>query len=299
MKKRMNKGLFALLLLLNVILFARYGCPNAQAVTQTVGATTIYKVVSKSANTNTVTWKKIPDAEGYIVYYSKSCNGTYKKLKTITNNKTTTYIHKGLTNGKLYYYKIVTYKTVGGKKITNTSKIYSKYCDYYGYEEESYSSRCKRIFGKTSYTPYKTSKQAAAKMKTITVKVWDIKNGKKYTRSFRLTVHKNIAGTVQKMFAELYKSKNPTPIHSLGAYSWRGDNSTSEHCQGLAIDINSDENYMIRNGIILAGSFWNPKKSKYSIPLECDLVTIFEKYGFTRGFWSTSKDYMHFSYFGT
>ena len=56
---------------------------------------------------------------------------------------------------------------------------------------------------------------------------------------------------------------------------------------------------MIDNGVILAGSFWNPKKSVYSIPKKCELVKILEKYGFYRGFWGGRKDYMHFSYFGT
>lgn len=298
-RKGKNRFLVALLLALTCVLFVQSGSVDAQAATAKVAATRITKAVSKKAGTNTITWKRISTAKGYLVYYAKSVDGTYKKLKTITNNKTTTYTHKGLTNGTPYYYKIVTYRKVNGKTVKNVSSIYEAYCDYYGYANEDYFSRCKRIFGKTYYAPYKTSTQASKKMKTIKIKVWDRKNGKKYTRTFSLRVHKNIAGTVQKMFAELYKSKNPTPIHSVGAYAWRGDDSTSEHCQGLAIDINADENYMISNGKILSGSFWNPKKSQYSIPLECDLVTIFEKYGFTRGFWSSSKDYMHFSYFGT
>ena len=68
---------------------------------------------------------------------------------------------------------------------------------------------------------------------------------------------------------------------------------------GLAIDINPNENYMIDGKTILSGSFWKPKKSKYSIPLNCETVRIMERYGFYRGFWGERKDYMHFSYFGT
>ena len=137
-------------------------------------------------------------------------------------------------------------------------------------------------------------------MKTIKIKVWDINSkGKKYTRKFYLTVQKNLAPSVKQMFKEIYKIKEKFPIHDIGCYSWRGDNSTSEHCIGAAIDINSNENYMIEDGKILAGSFWKPKKNKYSIPLKCSLVKILEKYGFQRGFWGNRKDYMHFSYFGT
>lgn len=41
-----------------------------------------------------------------------------------------------------------------------------------------------------------------------------------------------------------------------------------------------------------------PKKNRYSIPLNCKLVKILEKYGFHRGLWGSRRDYMHFSYFG-
>ena len=101
------------------------------------------------------------------------------------------------------------------------------------------------------------------------------------------------------IFKEIYEGKEKFPIKSVGGYSWRGNGSTSEHNQGTAIDINPNENYMIDDGRILAGSFWKPKKSKYSIPLNCETVRIMERYGFYRGFWGNRKDYMHFSYFGT
>ena len=107
----------------------------------------------------------------------------------------------------------------------------------------------------------------------------------KYTRTFYLYVHKGVAPSVDKMFKEIYKSKERFPIHDIGCYNWRGNSSTSEHCLGLAFDINSNENYMVQGKQILAGSFWKPKKNKYSIPLKCNLVKILEKYGFSRGFW--------------
>ena len=59
---------------------------------------------------------------------------------------------------------------------------YLKYCDYYSYADESYESRCRRAFGKSYYADYKSAKQAKKHMKTITVKVWDKKGKKKYTR---------------------------------------------------------------------------------------------------------------------
>lgn len=104
----------------------------------------------------------------------------------------------------------------------------------------------------------------------------------------------NCIPSIKEMFKEIYKSKERFPIHEIGCYSWRGKNSSSEHCEGLAFDINSNENYMIQGKKALAGSFWKPKKNRYSIPLNCKLVKILEKYGFNRGLWGSRRDYMHF-----
>lgn len=261
----------------------------------------ISKSSSKKKSTNTITWKKVSEADGYYVYYATKYDGTYKKLKTLKGQKTLTYTQKKLKNGTAYYYKVYAYKNINGVPLlSNEPEAYEKYCDYYTYANESYESRQKRIFGNKNIYKYKNSKQASKNMKTITIKVWDINSkGKKYTRKFKLTVHKNLAPSMKQMFKEIYKSKERFPIHDIGCYNWRGKSSTSEHCNGTAIDINSNENYMIQGKKVLAGSFWKPKKNKYSIPLNCKLVKILEKYGFSRGFWGNRKDYMHFSYFGT
>lgn len=265
-----------------------------------IDATKIKKSASNKPGTNTITWKKSNDADGYTIYYSTSYDTGYKKLKTIKGNSTTSYTQKKLTNGVAYYYKVFGYINVNGKTLESIEpETYTKYCDYYTYKAESYSSRHKRIFGNKNIYKYKNSKQAYKNMKSLRVKVWDVnKHGKKYTRTFYLTVHKGVAPSVEKMFKEIYKSKERFPIHDIGCYNWRGNSSTSEHCLGLAFDINSNENYMVQGKQILAGSFWKPKKNKYSIPLKCDLVKILENYGFSRGFWGERKDYMHFSYFG-
>jgi hypothetical protein len=97
---------------------------------------------------------------------------------------------------------------------------------------------------------------------------------------------------------EIYKGKEKFPIKSVGGYNWRGDTSTSEHCIGLAIDINPNENYMIRGNQIVSGSFWKPGKNPYSIKADGDVVKAMEKYGFHWGMWGDTRDYMHFSYFG-
>lgn len=264
----------------------------------TINGTSVKSASSKKRKINTITWSKNAEADGYIVYYSKQENGSYTRLKTFKSNNNLSYTHNNLTNGTAYYYKIQAYKNYHGTILYGPMTAYEKYCDYFSYAAESYESRCRRAFGKSYYDDYKSAKQAKKHMKTITVKVWDKKGKKKFTRKFRITVNKGLAPSVKEMFKEIYKSKERFPIHEIGCYSWRGKNSSSEHCEGLAFDINSNENYMIQGKKILAGSFWKPKKNRYSIPLNCKLVKILEKYGFDRGLWGSRKDYMHFSYFG-
>ncbi len=256
---------------------------------------------SKKAGTNTLKWKSVSDCNGYIIYFKSSAKGKYTKLKTLNGKSKLTFTHKKLKNGKLYFYKIYSYKKIGNRTLNSCEpKIYEKYCDYYTFRDEPYENRMKRLFGNSKTYWYNTSSKASKNMKELKIKVWDVNyRGKKYTRTFYISVHKNLAPSVKKMFKEIYKSKERFPIHEIGCYNWRGKGSTSEHCIGTAFDINSNENYMIDNGKILAGSFWKPKKSKYSIPLNCQLVKILEKYGFSRGFWGNRKDYMHFSYLGT
>ena len=270
----------------------------------TIDKATILTAKSLKAKTITISWKKIEDANGYYVYYKKGSKGVYQLATKINDNNTLTYCANKLTNGKKYYFKVVAFMISDGQEYTSEA-IKGKYCDYYGYQKESTKNKYRRIFGKKKYVRYKSSLSARKHMKTIKVRVWDKSDNGWYTRVFSLTVHKGIAPTVKAIFKSLYKlkEKDRRPIHDVGGYSWRGKGSTSEHNQGLAIDFNANENYMIRNGEVQAGSFWKPKKNLYSIPLKCKFVTVLKKYGFDRCIWNYSdkeyvRDYMHFSYNG-
>lgn len=123
---------------------------------------------------------------------------------------------------------------------------------------------------------------------------------KKYAAQRTLTVNKAVAGMVQAVFKEIFEGKEKFPIYSVQGYAWRPE-TTSEHRWGLAIDINPNENYMVtKSGAIVAGTLWNPGNNPYSIPVKGDVVTAFNKHGFTWGgnAWKSSNDYMHFSYLG-
>lgn len=166
-----------------------------------------------------------------------------------------------------------------------------------GYTKEKYAL----VFGSVEKSVYQSAAEAQANMVSITIDVWQLKaSGEKYAGKRTLTVNKAVADEVKAIFKEIFEGKEKFPINSVGGYAWRLEN-TSEHRWGLAIDINWNENYMITSkGVIVAGSFWNPGKSPYSIPPTGDVVTVFNKHGFTWGgnAWKSSNDYMHFSYLG-
>lgn len=124
------------------------------------------------------------------------------------------------------------------------------------------------------------------------------KSGKKVSTNLR--VHKALASDVVAIFDEIQESGYRA--YSVGAYTWRAmaaSSSRSHHSYGVAIDINPNENYMIKNGSIVAGSFWKPGENQYSITPNGPVVQAFTKRGWTwGGTWKSSKDYMHFSYTG-
>ncbi len=83
-----------------------------------------------------LSWKNDPFVTGYEIYRSKAYNGSYTKIRTITNNKNATYTNKGLLNGREYYYKIRAYKIINGKtyygkfssiRSVSTKDRYTKY----------------------------------------------------------------------------------------------------------------------------------------------------------------------------
>ncbi|MCL2083189.1 MAG: M15 family metallopeptidase [Oscillospiraceae bacterium] len=250
-----------------------------------------------------IKWKRNKYADGYRVYRSTKAKGPFKRISTIKNNKTTSFKAKKQKHGKLYYYIVRAYKTVNSTRVLGLSAHpRDAWMDYYGHRNETLARKQRRVFKSTKNTWYSTRSSSWRNMKRITVKVWSIdKKGRKYTRRVGVTVHKKLAKTVSKIFLEIYNGKEKFPMHTVWGYNWRTTSTggRSEHSIGTAIDINPRENYMIRNGKIVAGSFWRPTKNRYSIKRNGDVVRAFRKYGFVwGGDWVTAKDYMHFSYFG-
>lgn len=66
------------------------------------GAPSVY-VSRATYNSITIKWSKVQDAKKYEIYYSTSPNGAYSLLKTQGG---TSFTHKGLQTGAVYYYKV-------------------------------------------------------------------------------------------------------------------------------------------------------------------------------------------------
>lgn len=152
-----------------------------------------------------------------------------------------------------------------------------------------------------SGSAYTSAAEAEQHMVNVTFDVWMIDSyGNKFPTTRTIKVNEAIADMVKDIFAEIFAGDEKFPVKSVMAYAWRS-NSNSEHRLGLAIDINPNENYMIRSsGSIVAGSYWKPGEDPYSIKENGDVVNAFAKYGFAWGgnAWRSANDYMHFSYFG-
>ncbi|MBE5942461.1 MAG: hypothetical protein E7264_07990 [Lachnospiraceae bacterium] len=74
------------------------------------------KAIGKNKAVN-LTWKKVKDADGYIVYGAQ-CNKKLEKLETLTVASKVKYTHKKLKKAKYYKYMVVAYKTIDGKDYT-------------------------------------------------------------------------------------------------------------------------------------------------------------------------------------
>ena len=244
----------------------------------TVGQSTYLtsKIVPENASNQTITWVSTNPSIATV-----NLSG---KVTAVSTGVTTIYAYTW--NGMMDSYTI----TCSGSSSMS-------------FAEESYEDKCVRIFGCVVSDPrryYQSADEAYSHMVTITVPVWDYADSTyttKVTKYKYLTVHENIADSIQAIFEEIYNGDEQFPIKEVGCYRWEYG---SEHMPGLAIDINPNENCEIRGDVITTGSYWKPGEDPYSIPADGDVVNAFKKYGFGwGGNWRSVKDYMHFSYFST
>lgn len=63
-----------------------------------------------------LSWDKVKNASGYVIYMATAKNGKYKKVATVKGG-TLKYTKKKLKTNKKYYFKIKAYRTIGKKNI--------------------------------------------------------------------------------------------------------------------------------------------------------------------------------------
>ncbi len=76
------------------------------------------KITAKAVSKNvSLSWKKIPRAGGYRIYRSRTKNGKYTLVKTITKGSVVKFIEKKPQKSSVWYYKICAFETQGKKKV--------------------------------------------------------------------------------------------------------------------------------------------------------------------------------------
>lgn len=85
------------------------------------------KVEAVSSNTLKVSWEKLNNALGYLVYRSTSKSGEYKQIANIDNASTTFYNDSSIKVGVKYYYKVRAYNVIRDEKCYSAySNVVSK-----------------------------------------------------------------------------------------------------------------------------------------------------------------------------
>lgn len=77
----------------------------------------VIKSLQKGKQKVVISWKKVSNATGYEIYMSSKKKSGFKKIGTVKKASTVSYTKTRLKSKKSYYFKVRTYRTVGGKKI--------------------------------------------------------------------------------------------------------------------------------------------------------------------------------------
>lgn len=97
-----------------------YGSGKAIKTATATAAPKMRSISRKNGRRAYLRWYRTSGASGYEIYQSAKKKSGYSRVKTITKGSTTSYTRQGLKRKKTYYYKIRTYRIIGGKKIYST-----------------------------------------------------------------------------------------------------------------------------------------------------------------------------------
>ncbi|MCQ4635253.1 S8 family serine peptidase [Anaerovorax odorimutans] len=89
--------------------------PLATAKARGSGRVSAFNCKTINYKTIKLSWKKVKSADGYVVYRKAGKNDTYRQVKSVSR-KSVSWKNTGLKPGQKYYYKICSYRKVGGKR---------------------------------------------------------------------------------------------------------------------------------------------------------------------------------------
>ena len=99
--------------------------PTVKPTPNTTPAAPSSFTATSSSKSMTLKWKAANNVSGYQIYRKTTYNGTYKKIKTISDSSTVTYNNTGLGTDHEYYYRIRSYSKVGSKTYYSSYKALS------------------------------------------------------------------------------------------------------------------------------------------------------------------------------
>ena len=114
-KKKWGKAVQMISMLFLAAVFSCCLSKNVMAKPKSVMPPENVSVWMKSATSLKIKWNKSENADGYIIYKYNKRAKKYVRVHTAKKNQRS-WVDKNLKTGKIYQYKVASYKMVKGKK---------------------------------------------------------------------------------------------------------------------------------------------------------------------------------------
>lgn len=191
----------------------------------TIPTITGFKVSSTTNNSAKLTWNKVANADGYIVYKYDNTKKTWIRIVK-TKNTSNTYTVSKLNSGTTYKFAVKAYKTVGGKEITSVSypqlSLTTNPSNVTGFKASSTSANAIKLTwnkssGANGYVVYRynTSTKKYGRIAKITSNAYTdkkLKAGTNYkyaVRSYKTVNGKELLST---SYPQLLTTTNPATV---------------------------------------------------------------------------------------
>lgn len=160
-----------------------------------------------AAKNITLSWDEVSNADGYEIRRKDTYNGSFKKVKTITEKGTTSWKNTKLSKKHEYYYKIRAYRTVDGEK------EYSEYAKLTAATKPSDQVAIAKKYLKIVKKPAKNAKTLITVSKGISLHYLGqthLKNGKKFLHVQYITTSKTYDGYLPVKSSLKYYTRGTT-----------------------------------------------------------------------------------------